>query len=92
MAWKASVTTPGPFFVFDPGQSDLPGCFIKSCMTKELTMQENYEELVRLARMYGYQARFAETSQFAAELRAKAKKHQRMAAQLDGGKLPEIGE
>ena len=55
-------------------------------------MRETYEEFVRLARMYNYQARFADMPKLAAELRDKAKEYQRKAAQLDGGNVPDIDE
>jgi hypothetical protein len=55
-------------------------------------VRETYGEFMRLARMYSYQARRVDTPGFAAGLRDKADEYQRKAAQLDGGKLPDIDE
>jgi hypothetical protein len=55
-------------------------------------MQHSYDELVRLARLSLYQARFATDPQIAADLRSAAKEYQRKAATIYRGTLPDIGE
>jgi len=51
-----------------------------------------YDELVRLARMCLQQARETINPIVAAELRRRAQDYLRRAAELDGGKTPDIGE
>jgi hypothetical protein len=51
-----------------------------------------YDELVKLARMCLQQAGETISPIVSAELRRRAKEYQRRAAELDDGKLPDIGE
>lgn len=50
-----------------------------------------YDELVELARMCWREARRS-AADVAGELRRMARHYQQQAAQLDGGKLPDIGD
>ena len=54
-------------------------------------MPAAYDELVELARMCWRQARVAQTNGLAPELMRMAHEYQQKAANLDSGKLPEIG-
>jgi len=49
-------------------------------------------DLIELARICMEQSRLASNKQVAAKLRRMAKDYQRRAADLDSGKLPDIGE
>jgi hypothetical protein len=51
-----------------------------------------YDELVKLARMCLEQARETINPVVSAELRRRAKEYQKRAAELNNGKLPNIGE
>jgi len=53
---------------------------------------QTYHELVKLARIYLRQAREMTNPSVSTELIRMAKHYQRRAAELDGGKLPDIGE
>ena len=55
-------------------------------------MQTSYADLVELAKICIVQARASTAHDVAAELRRMAKEYQRRAAQMEGGKLPDIGE
>jgi len=59
---------------------------------ERLAVQESYEDLVKLAKICVVQARACVMPEAAAELRHMAKEYQQRAADLDGGKLPDIGE
>ena len=59
---------------------------------ERLAVQESYEDLVKLAKICVLQARACVMPEAAAELRHMAKEYQQRAADLDGGKLPDIGE
>ena len=51
-----------------------------------------YNELVDLARTCVYQGKVTKAQEVAAEFRRMAKEYQKRAADLDGGKMPDIGE
>ena len=53
---------------------------------------QTYDELVKLARIYIRQAREMMNPSVSTELMRMAKHYQRRAAELDGGKSPDIGE
>ena len=51
-----------------------------------------YDELLKLARIYSQQARDMTNPSVSIELMRMAKHYQLRASELDGGKLPDIGE
>jgi hypothetical protein len=51
-----------------------------------------HKELIELARMCWRQVRFAQTQPVDRELRRMAIEYQHKAAELDGGRLPDIGQ
>jgi len=53
---------------------------------------QTYEDLVELARICWKQAHWTTSLDAAAELKRMAKEYQQRAAQLNGGKLADIGE
>jgi hypothetical protein len=53
---------------------------------------QTHDELVKLARIYLRQAREITNPSVSTELMRMAKHYQRRAAEIDGGKLPDIGE
>ena len=51
-----------------------------------------YDDLVELAQLCAYQAKVTKSRDVAEEFRRMAKEYQRRAAQLDEGRLPNIGK
>ena len=54
--------------------------------------KRRYEELVELAKFCLLEAKASATKDLANELRLMAKKYQKQAADIDGGKMPNIDE
>jgi hypothetical protein len=52
----------------------------------------NFNDMVELAKICVRQARLSANPEVARELRRLAKEYQGKAADLDGGRLPDIGE
>ena len=64
---------------------------LQSACEKADTVQ-TYDDLVKLARISARQAREMTNPSVSTELMRMAKHYQLRAAELDGGKLPDIGE
>src|SRR5262249_26604125 len=65
----------------------------KACLLpSRWTTMENYEDIVALARICLKQSRQNPNSEIGCELVRLAKEYQRKAADMDEGKIPDIGE
>jgi len=61
-------------------------------MPDDQSNKAKYDELVEFARMCVHQAGITMARDVASELRRMAKEYQKRAADLDGGKMPDIGD
>jgi len=61
-------------------------------MPDDPSNKTQYDELVEFARMCADQARITMAKDVAGALRRMAKEYQQRAAELNGGKLPDIGD
>ena len=75
-----------------PTRMLVPGNISAAVVLADLPNNPRYTELVELAKTCLFQAKITMAKDVAAEFRRMAREYQRRAADLDGGKLPDISE
>jgi hypothetical protein len=87
---RRAATNRHPMILAAAGNtSTLP---LLSSMPDDQSNKARYDELVELAKMCAHQARVTMAKDVADELRRMAREYQQRAADLNSGKMPDIGQ